>query len=354
MKVQFEKKELIKAVSKAGKIAFSYKTNELYNNLKITCNDFASFKINNDIAFLETSVKCKTIEPGEICINPCIFVSIINSLNSDTLEFESNESTLFIKGRNTEIRLSLLNRDNFIKGPDLKNIEVEQSFELNNEILKDAFLNCLPFENTKSIISGLNFKSNQDGKLRLCCCSELSACLYSIEDIKLEKDKDIDFTLNTRFLKEFKDIFDEKILKISIYKGFLNIKDKNTSLSFRFLTKSFPYIEKIVPTSFEKELPIFKSSFEQAFDLMDVMTKNIDATIEYKENKCKISHKEGVCVEVDVDSNIEESLKIEREQLRKVLRLINKENIVLFFNKCPKPIVIKEDNKIFLISVLVK
>ena len=39
MKVQFEKKELIKAVTKAGKIAFSYKTNELYNNLKITYSD---------------------------------------------------------------------------------------------------------------------------------------------------------------------------------------------------------------------------------------------------------------------------------------------------------------------------
>ena len=35
MKVQFKKKELIKAVTRAGKIAFSYKTSELYNNLKI-------------------------------------------------------------------------------------------------------------------------------------------------------------------------------------------------------------------------------------------------------------------------------------------------------------------------------
>lgn len=353
MKVNFTKKNLVKAVNKIGKIAFFYKTNELYNNLKISLDDCAVFQINNDIAFLKTKIQGDVIGQGEICVNPCDFVNIINSLNSETIQIESTESRLYIRGnKGVEIYIPLLSNKSFIEGPRLVDFIKKQELLLNSDILKDAFANCLPFENPKSLIQGINFKLNKEGQLRLCCCSELSACLYYIENIN--KSEDLDFTLDTRFLRDFKDIFDKEKLNISIYERFLEINTENTSLIIRFLNKKFPSIEKVLENPFKKELPIVKSAFEQAFDLIDVVTKNIDSTIIYKDKKCTIRHEEGVNVVTDIDTGIEEEIHIEREQLRKVFRLINKKEFIALFDKNPKPIVIKEDNKTFLISVLAK
>ena len=218
--------------------------------------------------------------------------------------------------------------------------------------MRDAFINCLPFENPKSLIQGINFKLNKDKQLRICCCSELSACLYYVD--YLGKSEDIDFTIDTRFLRDFKDVFDKGNIIVSIYDRLIEINNEDTSLVIRFLNKKFPVIEKVLENPFKKELPIVKNAFEQAFDLIDIVTKNIDSTIIYKDKKCIIKHEEGVNVSTDINSDVEEELHIEREQLRKVFRLINKKEMTALFDKNPKPIVIKEDNKIFLISVLVK
>lgn len=355
MKVIFAKKELSKAVNKIGKIAFFYRNNELYNNLKIDCNESVVFKINNDIAFLETSVEAEVQACGCVCVNPCDFVSIINSINSEIIQIELVNSRLYIRGNeNLEVCLPVLANENFIPGPNLSDFKEKQSFVLDSNVLKDAFVNCLPFENPKSLIQGIDFKLDKDGKLRICCCSELSACLYYIDDVKISRDLDIDFTLDTRFLKDFKDMFDNKEIQLSVYNNFLNLKTENTKLILRFLNKKFPFIEKVLQNSFNKKLPIIKSAFEQAFDLIDIITKNIDATIVYKDKQCTIKYGEEVSVVTNIDSNTEEEIRIEREQLRKVFKLVNKDKLTALFMETPKPLMIKEDNKIFLISVLVK
>ena len=357
MKEIFAKKELLKAANKIGKIAFFYKNNELYNNLKIVCDESVIFKINNDIAFLETSVEGEVQKQGEACVNPCDFVNIISSINSEIVQIELANTRLHIRGNeNLEVCLPVLANENFIPGPNLSDFKEKQSFTLDSNVLKDAFTNCLPFENPKSLIQGVNFRLDKDKKLRICCCSELSACLYYIDGVKTKQDldSDIDFTLDTRFLKDFKDIFNNKEVQLSAYGSFLNLQTEDTRLILRFLSKAFPFIEKVLQNSFNKKLPIVKSAFEQAFDLVDVITKNIDATIIYKNKQCTIKYGEEVSVITNIDSNIEEDIRIEREQLRKVFRLINKDKLVASFIETPKPLMIKESNKIFLISVLVK
>lgn len=353
MKVNFTKKNLVKAVNKIGKIAFFYKTNELYNSLKISLDDCAVFQINNDIAFLKTQTEGEIIEKGKICVNPCDFVSIINSLNSEIIQLESVGSRLYVRSNDgVEIHIPLLSVEGFVEGPILSGLNKKEELILSSGLLRDAFVNCLPFENPKSLIQGINFKLNKNKQLRICCCSELSACLYYVD--YLGKSEDIDFTIDTRFLRDFKDVFDKGNIVVSIYDRLIEINNEDTSLVIRFLNKKFPVIEKVLENPFKKELPIVKSAFEQAFDLIDIVTKNIDSTIIYKDKKCIIKHEEGVNVSTDINSDVEEELHIEREQLRKVFRLINKKEMTALFDKNPKPIVIKEDNKIFLISVLVK
>lgn len=355
MKVIFAKKELLKAVNKIGKIAFFYRNNELYDNLKITCNKSIIFKINNDVAFLETTVEGEIQKQGEVCVKSCDFVNIIDSINSEIIQIELINSRLYVRGNeNLEVCLPILANENFITEPGLSNFKEKQSFALDSNVLKDAFVNCLPFENPKSVIQGINFKLDKNKKLRICCCSELSACLYYIDEIKTDLDLSIDFTLDTRFLKDFKDIFNNEKIQITVYNNFLNLQTRDTKLILRFLNKSFPFIEKILQNPFDKKLPIIKSAFEQAFDLIDVITKNIDATVIYKNKQCIIKYGEEVSVVANIDLDIEEDIRIEREQLRKVFRLVNKDKLVASFIETPKPLMIKESNKIFLVSVLVK
>ena len=355
MKVVFTKKELLKAVNKIEKIAFFYKNNELYNSLKIDCGESIVFKINNDIAFLETIAEGEIKEKGEVCVNSCDFVNIISSINSEIIQVELINSRLYVRGNeNLEVWLPVLVNENFVSGPNLSSFKERQSFVLDSDILRDAFVNCLPFENPKSLIQGVNFKLDKNGKLRICCCSELSACLYYIDNIKTDYDIDIDFTLDTRFLRDFKSIFNNEEMRLIVYNSFLSLQTKSTKFILRFLNKSFPFIEKVLQTPFNKELPIFKKAFEQAFDLIDVITKNIDATVVYKNKQCTIKHEQGVNVVTNIDSTIEEEIRIEREQLRKVFKLINKDKLTALFMETPKPLMIKENNKIFLISVLVK
>ena len=355
MKAIFAKKELLKAVNKIGKIAFYYKNNELYNNLKIDCNESIVFRINNDIAFLKTTVEGEIQEQGSVCVNSCDFVGIVNSINSELIQIELINSRLHIRGNeHLEVCLPVLANESFITGPNLAAFEQRQSFILDSSILKNAFTNCLPFENPKSLIKGVNFKTDKNKNLRICCCSELSACLYYISNLVLEQDSDIDFTLDTKFLKDFKDMFNDEKIQLVVYNSFLSLQTEDTELALRFLNKKFPFIEKILQIPFNKELPIVKSTFEQAFSLIDIITKNIDAVITYKDRQCVIKHGEEVNVSVNIDSDITEDIRIEREQLRKVFRLIDRDKLTALFAETPKPLIIKEDNKIFLVSVLVK
>jgi DNA polymerase III sliding clamp (beta) subunit (PCNA family) len=355
MKAIFAKTELLKAVNKIGKIAFYYKNNELYNNLKIDCNGSIVFRINNDIAFLKTTVEGEVQKQGSVCVNSCDFVGIVNSINSEIIQIELINSRLYIRGNEyLEVCLSILANESFITGPNLSDFKKKQSLTIDSDILKDAFANCLPFENSKSLIQGVNFKTDKNKNLCVCCCSELSACLYYINNLAPEQDWDVDFTLDTRFLKDFKDIFDNEGIQLAVYDRFLNLKTNNTELTLRFLNKKFPLVEKILQIPFNKELPIVKSAFEQAFSLIDIITKNIDAAITYKNRQCIIKHGEEVNVSVNIDSDVIEDIRIEREQLRKVFRLIDKDRLTASFAGTSKPLMIKENNKIFLISVLVK
>lgn len=353
MKIEFQKEELLKAVNKINRITSLYKTNVAFNNIKLTAKNNVVLEANNDLAFMNVTLDANIIEEGEVCINSDSFAGVVRSMDSDIITVECNNSSFIMKNDKANVVINTTNLDDFAKIPTLESLKIIHNFDINSRELSAAIANCLPFEDTKSVISGLNIKS-QDNSIRLCCCSEAGGCLYYIDNLDFKTDNQFELTIDTRLLRDFKDIFNCGNITVSVFKRLINFKTQNTELTLRVLDKAFPKIEAVIPTSFKAKLVLVKNKVEEAFNLIDIVTDKKDAYFEFGEQECVISHPEGVNFVIDLASNSCENFRIDRELLKKALRIVSSDNIELSYNDLPKPLMIKDTNKILLLSVLVK
>jgi len=299
----------------------------------------------------------KVVEGGIFTIPFAIFNSIINNLQSERINLETEGNQLVIKTDNYEAKIHTGKREDFPIIPQIKN----QTFlEISSSLLKKAF----------SCVAG----AGQISEIK----PELSGALFDFENnyFKVAATDSIRLAektiLNTQFKAEIEDNFKIIIPLKTIYEVIRNFKDEDGKVKIffdpnqilfqnetceiisRLISGEFPSYQSIIPQSFETEAVLDKEQLVSALKLTSSFTDKL--------NEIKISIKDGAKnIEVSSSSqalgenNYLIPAKIKGSGVEAVfnwrfiidgIKTIDSDNIFFGFNGGNKPALVKSPGDI--------
>lgn len=353
MRIRFEHKKLVDALNKINKVASAYKTSKEYGNLKMSSGDnLAIFEIGNSRGFLHLEIEGEILEGGTTYLNASNFIGVATKLSNKIIDICSNDNEVVITDSVSKVKLEAINSNLFIAKEGLTDGKSLGQLTLNGKELNKAVDVCLPFEDAPQYIPGINLSLQDDGRLRLCCCSNASAGMYFMQPLEVTQDSNPNATLPTQDFKDICDIINQDDARIEFFEPLIRITLPNGFVTLRTFNKAYPKIEKIIPSVFECELPVRVAEFNNALNLIDVIASDGSAFIKYQTDKCAISSKAGFSTNIPIKLDSEVILKIDRGLFKRVFRLLHQPELTLLYSGYKKPLVVKEGNIIFILSVL--
>lgn len=353
MKIRFQRDKLIPTIRQLNRIASAYKTSKEYGNAKISGKDgVLTFEIGNNQSFLHLEVEGDIIKEGVVCVNALDFTGVVARLSGKIIEIESLDGVVIITDGTSKIKIGAINPDLFIATIGFSNKEPLGVLSTNGKDLNRAANICLPFEDEPRFIPGISLKMQHDGFLRLCCCSNASAGIFFIKPLDAQIQQEFETVLPTQGFQDICDIIDKQDITIEFFALLVKIELSNGFITLRTLNKVFPKIEKIIPSSFECELPVDVTKFNNALALIDIIAHDGVCSVEYHSKECTIGNKAGFYTKIQTDVDLNIMLKLNRELFRRAFRLIAKPHLTLLYNGYKKPLIIKEDSTLLILSVL--
>ncbi|MFA5099125.1 MAG: DNA polymerase III subunit beta [Candidatus Paceibacterota bacterium] len=327
--------------------------------------------VDNKIKLLATNLEMavtayipgKVVEGGIFTIPFAIFNSVINNIQSERINLETEGSQLFIKTDNYQAKIHIGKKDDFPIIPQIKN---ELFIEIPSSLIKNAFT-CVVGAGQVSEIK-----------------PELSGALFDFQNTYFKIAATDSFRLaektiiNTQFKTEIEDAFKIIIPLKTIHEIIRNFKDENNGIKIyfdpnqvlfksenceiisRLISGEFPDYQAIIPQSFETEAVLEKEQLISALKLTSSFTDKL--------NEIKVLIKEG-SKNIEVfssnqivgESNYLIPAKIKGAGVEIIfnwkflidgIKSINSENIFLGFNGGNKPILIKTQGDISCFYIL--
>lgn len=310
----------------------------------------------------------KIIENGGITIPFGIFSSIINNLQSERINIETNNDKVLIKTDNYEAEINGIKKDDFPIIPKIKNNN--SYIEIQNSILKDVFINIIN-------------STTKDGKPEfngvLCDYQNSLIKFVSTDTFRLSEKTLLNNYFKSNIDNAFKIIIPAKTINEAIKEtqldegGKTNIffdqnqvvfKNENTEIISRLINGEFPEYQQIIPKTCETEIILDKNELINALKLVGIFTDRL--------NEIKIIIKENAKnIEIFSHNNILGvnkyliPAKIKGEPMEIVfnwrflldgIKNITSDNIFLGLNNSNKPAIIKspEDPSCFYILMPIK
>jgi len=229
----------------------------------------------------------KIIENGSLTIPLHFFNSIINNLQTEKINLESENEKLTIKTDNYQAEIKGIKKDEF---PIIPKIENEKFYlEINNSILKNSLssiVNSTTNEN-KPELNGVLF-DYQDTLIKLA----------ATDTFRLSEKTIFNTQYNSNIEKKFKTIIPTKTIQevirglqfeenTSIFFDQNQILFKNESIEIisRLINGEFPDYSQIIPKKFETEITLNNNELVNAVKLASVFSDRLnEVKIIIKEN----------------------------------------------------------------------
>ena len=327
--------------------------------------------VDNKIKLLATNLEMavtayvpgKVVEGGIFTIPFAIFNSVINNIQSERINLETEGSQLFIKTDNYQAKIHIGKKDDFPIIPQIKN---ELFIEISSSLIKNAFM----------AVAG----AGQVSEIK----PELSGALFDFQNNYFKIAATDSFRLaektiiNTQFKTEIEDNFRVIIPLKTIHEIIRNFKDENNSIKIyfdpnqvlfrsenceiisRLISGEFPDYQAIIPQAFETEATLEKEQLISALKLTSSFTDKL--------NEIKVLIKEG-SKNIEVfsssqavgESNYLIPAKIKGAGVEIIfnwrflmdgIKSVNSENIFLGFNGGSRPVLIKSQGDISCFYIL--
>ena len=231
--------------------------------------------------------------------------------------------------------------------------------EFKNLIAKTSF--AISTQETRPILTGINFKINED---KLECISTDSYRLakkYVTLDSKIEED--INIVIPGKNLIELTKILEENEdnIEMHVFNNKVLFKFDDTLFQTRVLSGTFPDVNRLIPASFELEVKASAAEFYNVIDRAALLTSEKDKNIvkfECEENELIVSSNSPeigrVEEKMDVEKNNDNNIKIafSSKFMMDALRTIESKDVVLCFNNDVQPIIIKDDKDKTLLQLI--
>ncbi len=276
MKFICDKEKLLKAINSVTKAVAVRTTMPVLEGILIQTND-------NDIKFtcydLELGIEyiikeCNVEEQGATVVNAIMFSEIIRRLPDTEIKIEVNDKNLLIiECEGSLYKLATMNPEEF---PELPEINIENSIEIEQNILKDMIrktIFAISTEENRPIFTGCLFEV-KNNKLNVVAVDGFRLAWKN----KFLQAKTNDFTavIPGRTLTEINkillDTFD--VVKIGISKNQALFEIENCKIVTRLLDGEFLNYSSVIPEKWETRIRVNRSVLEDCFERISLISSS--------------------------------------------------------------------------------
>ncbi len=216
-------------------------------------------------------VSGKIIEPGDSTVPLTIFSAIINNLQAERINIETEGSTLFVKTDNYEAKIQGMKAEEFPIIPGVTSEAVP--IEIQSATLQDAVsfaVSAAQTTNARPELNGVFFNFEAQALILAATDSfRLAERRISNEAFTAEIRQGFKTIIPLKAIHEFIRIFkgDEDKVKLFFNHSQILFKSENVEMISRLTGGEFPDYEAIIPRESETELLLQKEELMQALKL---------------------------------------------------------------------------------------
>ena len=273
MKIVCDKEKLIKAINSVVKGVASKTTMPILEGILIQTNDNEIKLTTYDLEIgIEYIMECEVKEQGSTVVNAIMFSEIIRKLPNTEIYISLNEQNLLeIECEGSLYKLATMKPEEF---PELPKIEVENSIELDQTILKNMIrrtIFAVSTEETRPIFTGCLFNV-ENNKLTLVAVDGFRLALRSI--FLNKQSNDFKAVIPGKTLNEVNKIISDSFetVKIGIAKNQALFEMENCKLVTRILDGEFLNYKNVIPNTWETRIRVNKNSIQDSFERISLIS----------------------------------------------------------------------------------
>ena len=353
MKIVCEKDKILKAINSVTKAVSSKTTMPILEGILIQTNDKEVKLTTYDLEIgIEYIIEADVKEQGATVVNAIMFSEIIRKLPDTEINISLNDKNLLvIECEGSLYKLSTMNTEEF---PELPKINVENSIEIEQNVLKDMIrktIFAVSQEENSPIFTGCLFEI-KNNKLNVVAVDGFRLAWKS----KFLQNSSNDFSavIPGRTLNEVNkiilDSFDN--IKIGVSKNQALFEMENCKLVTRLLDGEFLNYSSVIPEKWETRIRVNKNTIQNCFERISLISaSNIEKEKKYP---VKVSIDIGKvtisCTNQTGDAKEEIYVSTEGQNLEAgfnpkyfldALRVIDDEEIFIDFGTSISPCIIK-------------
>ena len=273
MKIVCYKDNIIKAINSVVKGVASKTTMPILEGILIQTNDNEIKLTTYDLELgIEYVMECEVKEQGSTVVNAMMFSEIIRKLPNTEIYITLNDKNLLeIECEGALYKLATMNPEEF---PELPKIEVENSIELEQNILKNMIrktIFAVSNEENRPIFTGCLFEI-ENNKLNIVAVDGFRLALRSI--FLNRKTNNFKAVIPGKTLNEVNkillDSFDN--VKIGVSKNQALFEMENCKVVTRILDGEFLNYKNVIPENWETRIKVNKNNLQDSFERISLIS----------------------------------------------------------------------------------
>ena len=288
MKIVCYKDNIIKAINSVVKGVASKTTMPILEGILIQTNDNEIKLTTYDLEIgIEYVMECEVKEQGSTVVNAIMFSEIIRKLPDTEIYISLNDKNLLeIECEGSLYKLSTMNPEEF---PELPKIEIENSIEIDQNILKNMIrrtIFAVSTEESRPIFTGCLFEI-ENNKLSLVAVDGFRLALRSI--FLNKQSNNFSAVIPGKTLNEVNKIISDSFepVKIGVSKNQALFEMDNCKVVTRILDGEFLNYKNVIPTNWETRIKVNKNNIQNSFERISLISSS---TVE-KEKKYPVKVK---------------------------------------------------------------
>ena len=277
MKIVCQKENILKAINSVTKAVASKTTLPILEGILIQTNDkdikFTTYDLEIGIEYIITDADIK--EHGATVVNSIMFSEIIRKLPDTEISITlDNNNILIIECEGSLYKLATMNPTEF---PELPKIDVENSIELEQKILKEMIrktIFAVSTEENRPIFTGCLFEI-KDNKLNVVAVDGFRLAWKT----KFLQNKVNNFTavIPGRTLNEINKILIDSfdIIKIGVNKNQALFEMDNCKIVTRLLDGEFLNYSSVIPENWETRIRVDRKTIQDCFERVSLISASV-------------------------------------------------------------------------------
>lgn len=275
MKFSCYKDTIIKAINSVVKGVASKTTMPILEGILIQTNDNEIKLTTYDLEIgIEYVMECDVKEQGNTVVNAIMFSEIIRKLPDTEIEISLNDKNLLeIECEGSHYKLATMNPEEF---PELPKIEIENSIEIEQNVLKNMIrktIFAVSTEESRPIFTGCLFET-ENNKLNIVAVDGFRLALRSV--FLKTKTNDFNAVIPGKTLNEVNKILSDSFepVKIGVAKNQALFEMDNCKIVTRIIDGEFLNYKNVIPSNWETRIKVNKNNLQDCFERISLISSS--------------------------------------------------------------------------------